>query len=136
MVKKTKYVFVSCKQSEGQNHSIKTCSKSFESVTKLKYLGTNLMSQNFIHEVIERRPNSGTAFYILVQNFLPYSLLPKSMKIKIIQNYNFFLFYMYVKLGLSHWVWNTRQGYLRIGCWGRYLGLRGIKWQTSMEENV
>jgi hypothetical protein len=92
MVKKTKYVFLSCKHSEGQNHSIKTSGKSLESVTKLKYLATTLMSQNFIHEVIKRRLNSETAFYILVQNFLPYSLLPKSMKIKIIQNYNFFCF--------------------------------------------
>jgi hypothetical protein len=69
MVKKTKYEFVSCKHSEGQNHNTKTSNKSFESVTKFKYLETTLMSQNFIHEVIKRRLNSGTAFYILVKFF-------------------------------------------------------------------
>jgi len=46
------------------NHSIKTSNKSFESVIKFKYLGAILMSQNFIHEVIKRRLNSGTVCYI------------------------------------------------------------------------
>lgn len=79
MVKKTKYVFVSCKHNEGHNHSIKTSNKSFEGVIKFKYLGTTLMSQNFILELIKRRLNSGTACYLSLQNFLPYSFLPKSM---------------------------------------------------------
>jgi len=70
-------MFVSCKHSEGQNHSIKTGNKLFESVTKFKYFGTTLMSKNFIYEVIKRRLNSETACYLSVQNFLPYSLLPK-----------------------------------------------------------
>jgi hypothetical protein len=30
-----------------------------------------------------------------------------------------------VKLGLSHWQRTVGWGYLRIGCWGRRLGLRG-----------
>ena len=32
-----------------------------------------------------------------------------------------------VKLGLSHWQRNVGWGYLRIGCWERCLGLRGMR---------
>ena len=34
------------------------------------------------------------------------------------------LFCMVVKIGRLHWGRNVCWGYLRIGCWGRYLGLR------------
>ena len=93
-------MFVSCKHSKGQNHSIKTGNKTFESVTKFRYLGTTLMSQNFIREVIKRRLELRDSLLHFSPEFFAYSLLPKSMKIKIIQNYNFFLFYVCVVLGL------------------------------------
>jgi hypothetical protein len=36
-----------------------------------------------------------------------------------------------VKIGLSRWGRNVGPGRSRIGCWGRYLGLRGTKYQES-----
>jgi hypothetical protein len=56
---KTKYMLVSRCQKAGQRQSIKIGNRSFESVEKLKYLGTTLTDQNFIHEEIKRRLNSG-----------------------------------------------------------------------------
>jgi len=39
----------------------------------------------------------------------------------------FLLFHMSVKLGLWHWLRNVGWGWKRLGCWGRYLGLRRTK---------
>jgi hypothetical protein len=44
---KSKYMYVSCKHSEGQNHSIKTNNKSFESVTKFRYFGNKPNESEF-----------------------------------------------------------------------------------------
>ena len=43
---------------------------------------------------------------------------------------------MGVQLGLSCWGRNVNWGYLRIGCWGRYLVLRGMRWQGSGEDYI
>jgi hypothetical protein len=51
-------------------------------VSQFRYLGTTLTNQNLIKEEIERRLNSGNAYYHLVQNFLLSYLLSK-MKIRI-----------------------------------------------------
>jgi len=40
------------------------------------------------------------------------------------QNYNFGLLCMGVKLGRSYWGKNAGWGCLRMVCWGEYLGLR------------
>jgi hypothetical protein len=54
---KTKYMLMSCSQKTGQKHSIKIANRSFEDVAKYKYLGTILIDQNFMHEVIKSRLN-------------------------------------------------------------------------------
>jgi hypothetical protein len=54
---KTKYMFMSCSQKIGQEHSIKVANKSFEDVAKFKYLKTTLTDQNCMHEEIKSRLN-------------------------------------------------------------------------------
>jgi hypothetical protein len=58
---KTKYLLVSRCQKAGQRQSIKIGNRSFESLTKFKYLGTTLTDQNCIREEINSRLNSANA---------------------------------------------------------------------------
>jgi hypothetical protein len=58
---KTKYMLMSCSQKTGQKHTIQIATTSFEDVAKFKYLRTTLTQQNFMHEQINSRLNSGNA---------------------------------------------------------------------------
>ena len=70
-------------QNAGQNGNIQIGNKSSETVEQFKYLGTNLMNQNSIHEEIKGRWIPGNACYHSVLNPLSPSLISKNVKIKI-----------------------------------------------------
>ena len=62
-------------------------------------MGKTLTNQNSIKEEIKSRLKSGNAFYHLVQNLLPYSLVSENLKIKIYSTIIFPVFCMDVKFG-------------------------------------
>jgi hypothetical protein len=101
-VDKTKYMLLSSHQNVGQNRDVKIANRSFENVSRFKYLGTTVINQNLIQEEIKRRLNSGNACYHSVQNRLSSRLPSKKLKNWNIQDYIKFClwFCMGVKLGL------------------------------------
>jgi hypothetical protein len=55
-------------QNAGKYDIIKLANRSFENVTKVKYLEAIITYQNLIHEEIKNLLNSGNACYHSVQN--------------------------------------------------------------------
>jgi hypothetical protein len=64
-------------------YSIKIGEKTFEDVAKFKHLGTTITDQNFMHEEMKSRLNSGSAGYHSVQGLLSSRLLSGHLKFKI-----------------------------------------------------
>jgi len=62
---------------------MKTDNISFQRVDQFRYLGTTVMNQNSIQKEITSTLKSGNACCHVVQNLLSFSLLSKSIKIKI-----------------------------------------------------
>jgi hypothetical protein len=54
-VEKTKYMLLHCHHNAGQNRDIERTNRSFENVSKFKYLGMTVTNQNLIQEEIKRR---------------------------------------------------------------------------------
>jgi hypothetical protein len=73
----TKYMLVSQDQNAGQNREIQIGNRSFENVSRFKYLEMTATNQNLIQEEIKRRMNSGNACYHSVHNLLSSHLLSK-----------------------------------------------------------
>jgi hypothetical protein len=76
-------MLMSRSQKMGQKHSIKTVNRSFKDAAKLKYLGTTLTDQNYMHKEIKSKLNSGNAYYCSVQSLLSSHLLSRNLKVKI-----------------------------------------------------
>jgi hypothetical protein len=77
---KTNYMLMSHSQKIRQKQSIKVANGSFEGVTKFKCLEKTLRDQNYMHEEIKNRLNSGNACYISVQSLLSSRLLSGNLK--------------------------------------------------------
>jgi hypothetical protein len=78
---KTNYMLMSRSQKIGQKQSIKTANRSFEDVVKFKYLGTTLTDQNYMHEEMKSRINSGNGCYHLVQSLLSSCLMSRNVNV-------------------------------------------------------
>jgi hypothetical protein len=94
-------MLMSRSQKIGQKHSIKIANRSFEDVAKFKYLGTTLTDQNYMHEEIKSRLNSGNACYHSVQSLLSSRLLSRNVRVKIYETIILPVVCMGVKLGLK-----------------------------------
>jgi hypothetical protein len=66
-----------------QKACINMANRSFNDVVKFKYLGTTLTDQNYVHEEIKSRQNSGNACYHSVHSLLSSRLLSRNVKVKI-----------------------------------------------------
>jgi hypothetical protein len=64
-------------QNTEQNHNINIVNKYFENVINFKYLVQTVINQNYIHEEIKSKLNSGTACYGSVLNILSFPSEPK-----------------------------------------------------------
>ena len=123
-------------QNAGQSHNIKTNNSSSEMVEEVKYLGTTLKNWNSIQADMKSRLKSGNACYHLVQNLLYSSLLSKNIKTKIHRT----IIFPVVLYGCETWLLTLREERrmrcLRTGCWGEYLGLRGMRCKGSGENYI
>jgi hypothetical protein len=80
---KTKCMLMLRCQKIGQKHSIKVANRSFEDVAELKYLGTTLTDQNYMHKEIKSRLNSGNSCNNSLQRLLSSHLLSRNVQVKI-----------------------------------------------------
>jgi multidrug transporter EmrE-like cation transporter len=79
---KIKYMLMPRSQKIGQKHSIKIGKRSFEDAPKFKYFRRTLTDQNYMHEEIMSRLNSGNACYRSVWSLLSSHLLSRNLKVK------------------------------------------------------
>jgi hypothetical protein len=75
-------MLMSRSQKIGQKISIKIANRSFEGAAKIRYLGTTLTEQNYMHEEIKSGLNSGNACYSSLHSLLS-SRLFRNLKVKI-----------------------------------------------------
>jgi hypothetical protein len=82
---KTKCMLFSHSQKMGQKHSIKIVNSSFEDVKSSNIWEQHLTDQNYMHEEINIRLNSGNACFPSVQSLRSSCLLSRNIKVKIYQ---------------------------------------------------
>jgi hypothetical protein len=91
-MEKSKYMLLSCHQNEGQNHDTKIANRLFENMAQVKYLSLTITTQNFIHEEIKRKLNSGNACYHSTKDLLSSCRLYKNMKYIYIYIYDIYIY--------------------------------------------
>jgi hypothetical protein len=131
---KMKNVFMSHRKNLRQSYNTKTGTKSFENLTKCKYLETTLTSQNYTHDERRRRLNSKNACNLSVHNILSSRLLHKNVTITIYRS--IISSVLYGGETWSHIKNRTRYRKRYLGAQG--LSNRGVKrrayWAASMRQ--
>jgi hypothetical protein len=126
-------MFVSHHQIAGKNHE-RYLIKHLK-IAKFKYIGMTTTNQNWIHEEINSRLNLGNAGYHAADTLLYSQTLSKNIHFKIYKT----IILPFVLYGCETWFLTLREeyiwGYLRTGCWGEYLDIRG-KWQEAGENCI
>ena len=94
---------------------------SFENAALFKYLGTTVAGENYFREEVKGEVNVGSGSYVSVQN---YCLEPKNRNVRILS---------VILCGCCE-IWSLilrDLRYLRTGCRGIYLDLRGRGWPEA-----
>jgi len=81
---------------------IKVASIFFENIGNFKYCWATLANENYVQEEIMRVSHLWNACHHSVRKILSSHLLPKNTKIKVLRTTILPLFYMVMKIGLSH----------------------------------
>ena len=103
---------------------------------QFRYLGTTQINQNSIPEEMKNRLKLGNSCYHSVHNLFVFQFGIQKYIDEDIQNFNFTLFCVDMRLGLLHWRRKLGWGCTRIGCWRWYLGLTGIwYWEWRLLHN-
>jgi hypothetical protein len=102
-------------------------------MSQFKYLGTTVTNQNLFQEEIMRRLNFGNACYHSVQYLSSSRMQFKNLNM---QDYYFACGSVLVWSLVPDIRGGTDCGWLGTGCWGGYLGRRGMKWQEGREHCI
>jgi hypothetical protein len=86
-------------QNAQQNINKKIANRTYENVTKFKYLGMKVTNQNFIQEEIKMRLNLGNACYHSLQKLFAFRMLYKKVKLEYTKLY----FFLAVLYGCETW---------------------------------
>jgi hypothetical protein len=77
------FTVMSCHQNAGHNHNFLVADNLFENVAELKYLGTAVTNQNYIHKEIEEKIKFKECLVAFSSESFVFHLLSKKFKIKI-----------------------------------------------------
>jgi hypothetical protein len=109
-------IFMSRRLKAGQNHNTKVTNKYLENAAEFRYVINSAANQNYIHEYIKSRFNSGNVCYHSVENIF-FCLLRKSIKIEIHTH----IIFPVVLRGCESWSFVLKEGHRLRGSENRVL---------------